>query len=102
MILTLFHPIKGQMQHMMSEAQKTIDQGDRILVTTLTKRLAEDLTDYLVKEGFRVRYMHSDIESLDRIELIRQLRIGEYDILVGINFLREGLDLTELSTIFIL
>jgi len=96
------HPIKGQMQHLMIEAQKTIDRGDRILVTTLTKRLAEDLTDYLVKEGFRVRYMHSEIDSLDRIELIRQLRIGEYDILVGINLLREGLDLPEVSTIFIL
>ena len=96
------HPIKDQMQHLMSEAKKTIERGDRILVTTLTKRLAEDLTDYLVKEGFRVRYMHSEIDSLDRIELIRQLRIGEYDILVGINLLREGLDLPEVSTIFIL
>ena len=96
------HPVKNQMQHLMSEAKKTIAQGDRILVTTLTKRLAEDLTDYLVKEGFRVRYLHSEIDSLDRIELIRQLRIGEYDILVGINLLREGLDLPEVSTIFIL
>jgi excinuclease ABC subunit B len=96
------HPIANQMQHLMSEAKKTIVQGDRILVTTLTKRLAEDLTDYLVKEGFRVRYLHSDIDSLDRIELIRQLRIGEYDILVGINLLREGLDIPEVSTIFIL
>ena len=96
------HPINGQMQHLMNEAKKTIEQGDRVLITTLTKRLAEDLTDYLVKEGFRVRYMHSDIDSLDRIELIRQLRIGEYDILVGINLLREGLDLPEVSTIFIL
>jgi len=96
------HPIKNQMQHLMSEAKKTIARGDRVLVTTLTKRLAEDLTDYLVKEGFRVRYLHSEIDSLDRIELIRQLRIGEYDILVGINLLREGLDLPEVSTIFIL
>jgi excinuclease ABC subunit B len=96
------HPINGQMQHLMNEARKTIEEGDRVLITTLTKRLAEDLTDYLVKEGFRVRYMHSDIDSLDRIELIRQLRIGEYDILVGINLLREGLDLPEVSTIFIL
>jgi excinuclease ABC subunit B len=96
------HPIKNQMQHLMSEAKKTIERGDRVLVTTLTKRLAEDLTDYLVKEGFRVRYMHSEIDSLDRIELIRQFRIGEYDILVGINLLREGLDLPEVSTIFIL
>jgi excinuclease ABC subunit B len=96
------HPIADQMQHLMSEAKKTIEKGDRVLVTTLTKRLAEDLTDFLVKEGFRVRYLHSEIDSLDRIELIRQLRIGEFDILVGINLLREGLDLPEVSTIFIL
>ena len=96
------HPIANQMQHLMTEAKKTIERGDRILITTLTKRLAEDLTDYLVKEGFRARYLHSDIDSLDRIELIRQLRIGEYDILIGINLLREGLDLPEVSNIFIL
>jgi excinuclease ABC subunit B len=96
------HPIDGQMQHLMQEAKKTIERGDRVLVTTLTKRMAEDLADYLAKEGFRVRYMHSEIESLDRIELIRQLRIGEFDIMVGINLLREGLDLPEVATIFIL
>ena len=96
------HPIQGQMQHLMQEAKKTIDRGDRVLITTLTKRMAEDLADYLVKEGFRVRYMHSEIDSLDRIELIRQLRIGEFDIMVGINLLREGLDIPEVATIFIL
>ncbi|MGD0450966.1 MAG: excinuclease ABC subunit UvrB [Candidatus Bathyarchaeia archaeon] len=96
------HPISGQMQHLMTEAKKTIETGDRVLITTLTKRMAEDLTDYLVKEGFRVRYMHSEIESLDRIELVRQLRVGEFDILVGINLLREGLDIPEVATIFIL
>ncbi len=96
------HPIAGQMQHLMAEAKKTIERGDRVLVTTLTKRMAEDLADYLVKEGFRVRYMHSDIESLDRIELVRELRVGEFDILVGINLLREGLDIPEVATIFIL
>jgi excinuclease ABC subunit B len=96
------HPIEGQMQHLMLEAKKTIERGDRVLVTTLTKRMAEDLAEYLCKEGFRVRYMHSDIDSLDRIELIRQLRIREFDILVGINLLREGLDIPEVSTIFIL
>jgi excinuclease ABC subunit B len=96
------HPIEGQMQHLMAEAKKTIERGDRVLVTTLTKRMAEDLAEYLCKEGFRVRYMHSDIDSLDRIELIRQLRIHEFDILVGINLLREGLDIPEVSTIFIL
>jgi excinuclease ABC subunit B len=96
------HPIEGQMKHLMVEAKKTIGRGDRVLVTTLTKRMAEDLAEYLCKEGFRVRYMHSDIDSLDRIELIRQLRIREFDILVGINLLREGLDIPEVSTIFIL
>ena len=96
------HPIDGQMQHLMQEAKKTISQGNRILVTTLTKRMAEDLTDYLVKEGFCVRYMHSEVDSLDRIELVRQLRVGEFDILVGINLLREGLDIPEVATIFIL
>jgi len=95
-------PIEGQMKDLMAEAKKTIARGDRILITTLTKRMAEDLTDYLVKEGFRGRYLHSEIDSLDRIELIRQLRIGEFDILVGINLLREGLDLPEVATIFIL
>jgi excinuclease ABC subunit B len=73
-----------------------------VLITTITKKMAEDLTDYLVKEGFKVRYLHSDIESLDRIELVRQLRAKEFDILVGINLLREGLDIPEVSTIFIL
>jgi excinuclease ABC subunit B len=96
------HPIEGQMQHLMAEAKKTIERGDRVLVTTLTKRMAEDLADYLVKQGFKVRYMHSEIESLDRIELIRQLRVGEFDILVGINLLREGLDIPEVASIFIL
>jgi excinuclease ABC subunit B len=96
------HPIEGQMQHLMQEAKKAIDDGSRILVTTLTKRMAEDLTDYLVKEGFRVRYLHSEVDSLDRIELVRQLRVGEFDILVGINLLREGLDIPEVARIFIL
>jgi excinuclease ABC subunit B len=96
------HPIEGQMQHLMQESRKTIAQGNRVLVTTLTKRMAEDLTDYLVQEGFRVRYMHSEVDSLDRIELVRQFRVGEFDILVGINLLREGLDIPEVATIFIL
>ncbi|MCL1969888.1 MAG: excinuclease ABC subunit UvrB [Candidatus Bathyarchaeota archaeon] len=96
------HPIEHQMQHLMQEAKKTIAQGNRVLITTLTKRMAEDLADYLVKEGFRVRYMHSEIDSLDRIELVRQLRIGDFDILVGINLLREGLDIPEVATICIL
>jgi excinuclease ABC subunit B len=95
-------PIEGQMRDLMAEAKKTITRGDRVLVTTLTKRMAEDLADYLVKEGFRVRYLHSEVDSLDRIELIRQLRVGDFDVLVGINLLREGLDIPEVATIFIL
>ncbi len=95
-------PIEGQMRYLMEEARLTIGMGNRVLVTTLTKRAAEDLTDFLAKEGFRVRYLHSDIESLERIELIRQLRAGEFDLLVGINLLREGLDIPEVGTIFIL
>lgn len=100
--LVKLHPIEGQMKHLMQEAKKTIAEGNRVFVTTLTKRMAEDLTDYLVKEGFRVRYMHSEVDSLDRIELMRQLRVGDFDILVGINLLREGLDVPEVATIFIL
>ena len=100
--LVKLHPIEGQMGHLMQEAKKTIAEGNRVFVTTLTKRMAEDLTDYLVKEGFRVRYLHSEVDSLDRIELMRQLRVGDFDILVGINLLREGLDVPEVATIFIL
>lgn len=95
-------PIEGQMKYLMEEARKTIEDNNRVLITTLTKKMAEDLTDFLAKEGFRVRYLHSEIESLERIELIRQLRSKEFDILVGINLLREGLDIPEVGTIFIL
>jgi excinuclease ABC subunit B len=100
--LVELHPIEGQMGYLMQEARKTIGEGNRVFVTTLTKRMAEDLTDYLVKERFRVRYMHSEVDSLDRIELMRELRVGDFDILVGINLLREGLDVPEVATIFIL
>lgn len=100
-VVELYH-IEGQMKHLMSEARKAIEKNERILITTITKKMAEDLADFLSKEGFRVRYLHSDIESLDRIELVRQLRAGDFDILVGINLLREGLDIPEVSTIFIL
>ncbi len=100
--LVEMRPIKNQIKDMIAEINKTIQNGERILVTTLTKRMAEDLTDYLSKEGIRVRYMHSEIQSLERIELIRQLRIGEFDVLVGINLLREGLDIPEVSLICIL
>ncbi|HYD02809.1 MAG TPA: excinuclease ABC subunit UvrB [Alphaproteobacteria bacterium] len=95
-------PIKNQIKDMIGEINNTIKNGDRVLVTTLTKRMAEDLTDYLSKEGIKVRYMHSEIESLERIELIRQLRAKEYDVLVGINLLREGLDIPEVSLICVL
>jgi len=92
-------PVKDQIKDMISEIKKNTA---RTLITTLTKRMAEDLTDYLSKEGIRVRYMHSEIESLERIELVRELRAGEYDVLVGINLLREGLDIPEVSLICIL
>ena len=95
-------PIEGQMKAVIKISTETIKNNNRVLITTLTKRMAEDLTDYLAKEGFRVRYLHSEIESLQRIELIRQLRACEFDILVGINLLREGLDIPEVATIFIL
>jgi excinuclease ABC subunit B len=96
------HPISGQMPHLIEQAKTVIERGERVLITTLTKKMAEDLTDYLAKEMLKVRYLHSDVDSLERIELIRQLRAGEYDILVGINLLREGLDLPEVSLVAIL
>jgi len=95
-------PIKNQIKDMIESISKTVSDGNRVLVTTLTKRMAEDLTDYLSKEGVRVRYMHSEIESLERIELVRQLRSREFDVLVGINLLREGLDIPEVALICIL
>ncbi|OGX06465.1 MAG: excinuclease ABC subunit B [Omnitrophica WOR_2 bacterium GWA2_47_8] len=93
---------KGHIQDLLVEIRKTIGKKERVLVTTLTKRMAEDLTDFLSEQDVKVRYLHSDIDSLDRIELIRQLRAGEFDVLVGINLLREGLDLPEVSLIAIL
>ena len=87
---------------MINEINNTVAAGNRVLVTTLTKRMAEDLTDYLSKEGVKVRYLHSEIESLERIELVRQLRAKEFDVLVGINLLREGLDIPEVALICIL
>ena len=93
---------ENQVTDLIVEIKKTTDNGDRVLVTTLTKRMAEDLTNYLAKEKIKVRYLHSEIESLDRIELIRQLRAGEFDVLVGINLLREGLDIPEVSLVAIL
>lgn len=95
-------PVKGQVDHLLGEVQKRIKKNQRILVTTLTKKMAEDLTDYYAKIGIKVRYLHSEISTLDRIEIIDDLRRGEFDCLVGVNLLREGLDLPEVSLIGIL
>ena len=95
-------PIEDQVDDLIAEARKTQRQGYRTLVTTLTKRMAEDLTEYLHEAGLKVRYMHSDVETLERIELIRDLRLGVYDVLVGINLLREGLDIPECGLVAIL
>ena len=90
-------PTKGQIDDLIAEIQKTTARGERVLVTTLTKKMAEDLSDYLLESGLRVRYLHSNIDTIERIEIVRDLRLGEFDVLVGINLLREGLDLPEVS-----
>lgn len=95
-------PTKGQIDDLIDEIRTRTAEDERVLVTTLTKRMAEDLTDYLLDNGVKVRYLHSDIDTLQRVELLRQLRLGEYDVLVGINLLREGLDLPEVSLVAIL
>ena len=95
-------PTKGQIDDLITEIAKRTAAGDRVLVTTLTKKMAEDLTDYLLEQGLKVRYLHSNVETLDRIEILRDLRLGEFDVLVGINLLREGLDLPEVSLVAIL
>lgn len=95
-------PVEHQVDDLMKEARIEADKGGRVLVTTLTKRMAEDLTDYLHEHGVRVRYLHSDIDTLERIEIIRDLRLGAYDVLVGINLLREGLDIPECTLVAIL
>jgi excinuclease ABC subunit B len=95
-------PIKGQIDDLLGEIHKVTEAGERILVTTLTKKMAEDLTEYLAASGIRVRYLHSDIATIDRAEIIRDLRAGEFDVLVGINLLREGLDMPEVSLVAIL
>ncbi|MCK5059449.1 MAG: excinuclease ABC subunit UvrB [Candidatus Aminicenantes bacterium] len=95
-------PIKGQVEDLVREINSTIKQGDRVLVTTLTKRLAEELTEYLAEKNIKTRYLHSDIDTLERTEIIRQLRLGEFNVLVGINLLREGLDIPEVGFIGIL
>ncbi|MGB3353083.1 MAG: excinuclease ABC subunit UvrB [Mycobacterium sp.] len=95
-------PTKGQIDDLIGEIRKRTAADERVLVTTLTKKMAEDLTDYLLEMGIRVRYLHSEVDTLRRVELLRQLRLGEYDVLVGINLLREGLDLPEVSLVSIL
>lgn len=95
-------PASEQVQHLMGEIEARVAAGERVLVTTLTKRLAEDLSSYLAKKGFRCRYLHSEIQTLERVEILRDLRSGEFDVLVGINLLREGLDLPEVSLVAIL
>ena len=95
-------PTKGQIDDLLHEIRLRTDRDERVLVTTLTKKMAEDLTDYLLDKGVRVRYLHSDIDTLRRVELLRELRLGEFDVLVGINLLREGLDLPEVSLVSIL
>jgi excinuclease ABC subunit B len=93
---------RNQIDHLMGEIKERAADGERVLVTTLTKKMAEDLTAYLLEHGLRVRYLHSEIDTLERIQIIRELRLGEYDVLVGVNLLREGLDLPEVSLVAIL
>ncbi|WP_109124868.1 excinuclease ABC subunit UvrB [Dyella sp. C11] len=95
-------PVRTQVDDLLGEVHKRVAMGDRVLVTTLTKRMAENLTEYLSDHGVKVRYLHSDIETVERVEIIRDLRLGEFDVLVGINLLREGLDMPEVSLVAIL
>ena len=95
-------PAQTQVDDLLSEINLRVEKGERVLVTTLTKRMAEDLTDYLNEHGVKVRYLHSDIDTVERVEIIRDLRLGEFDVLVGINLLREGLDIPEVSLVAML
>ena len=95
-------PVAGQVDNLMEEIRQRAERNERVLVTTLTKRMAEDLAEYYTELGLRVRYLHSEIETLDRIKVLRSLRAGEFDALIGINLLREGLDLPEVSLVAIL
>jgi excinuclease ABC subunit B len=95
-------PVRGQVDDLLNEIRIREERHERVLVTTLTKRMAEDLTDYLQQAGVRVRYLHSDIDAIERMEILRGLRLGDFDVLVGINLLREGLDLPEVSLVAIL
>jgi excinuclease ABC subunit B len=98
----IVRPAATQVDDLLSEISARVASGERVLVTTLTKRMAEDLTDYLAEHGVKVRYLHSDIETVERVEIIRDLRLGVFDVLVGINLLREGLDIPEVSLVAIL
>jgi excinuclease ABC subunit B len=98
----IVRPASGQVDDLLAEIRETVARGERVLVTTLTKRMAEDLTDYYRELGIRVKYLHSDIATIERMQIIRSLRLGEFDVLVGINLLREGLDIPEVSLVAIL
>jgi len=98
----IVRPTKGQIDDLIEMVSGRVERGDRVLVTTLTKKMAEDLSEYLLEQGLRVRYLHSNIDTIQRIEILRALRLGEFDVLVGINLLREGLDLPEVSLVAIL
>ena len=100
--LVIVRPASTQVDDLLTEIKSRVDAGERVLVTTLTKRMAEDLTDFLAEHGIKVRYLHSDIDTVERVEIIRDLRLGEFDVLVGINLLREGLDIPEVSLVAIL
>src|SRR4029453_15337662 len=93
---------KNQIDDLMNEVRLRTERNERVLVTTLTKKMAEDLTEYLLEHGFKVRYLHSEVDTLERIQIIRELRLGEFDALVGVNLLREGLDLPEVPPVPIL
>ncbi|MCY4351518.1 MAG: helicase-related protein, partial [Gemmatimonadetes bacterium] len=98
----MVRPVRGQVDDLIEESRVRVERGDRVLVTTLTKRMAEDLSEYMRELGIKARYMHSDVDSLERVAIIRDLRLGEFDVLVGVNLLREGLDLPEVSLVAIL
>jgi len=98
----IIRPTKGQIDDLMAEINNRVQQGERVLVTTLTKRMAEDLADYLMETGVKVHYLHSEIQTIERVVILRDLRLGVYDVVVGINLLREGLDLPEVSLVAIL
>src|SRR5699024_9889929 len=95
-------PIEGQIDDLLDEINLRIERNERVLITTLTKKMSEDLTDYLKDIGIKVQYLHSDVKTLERTEIIRELRVGTYDVLIGINLLREGIDIPEVSLVTIL